>query len=80
MTDLLAAFLESAKGTFLEADRNSNFPGENSMPADFRSLCIRLLIAIDSGNAKAEEHVLCQIRQAVKDEENRAMALAGKAQ
>jgi hypothetical protein len=50
------------------------------MPADYRSLCIRLLIAIDSGNVKAEEHVLYQIRQAVKDEENRAMALAGKAQ
>jgi hypothetical protein len=80
MTDLFAAFLESAKGTFLEEDRDSNFPGENSVPADYRSLCIRLLIAIDSGNAKAEEHVLCQIRQAVKDEENRAMALAGKAQ
>jgi hypothetical protein len=49
------------------------------MSPDFRSLCIRLLIALDSGNAKAEEHVLCQIRQAVKDEENRAMALTGKA-
>jgi hypothetical protein len=48
------------------------------MAADYRSLCIRLLIAIDSGNAKAEEHALCQIRQAVKDEENRAMALAAK--
>jgi len=42
---------------------------------DYRKLCIRLLIAIDSGNAKAEDHVLCQIRQAVKDEENRAMTL-----
>lgn len=40
------------------------------MSADYRSLCIKLLIAIDAGNAKAEEHVLCQIRQAVKDEEN----------
>ncbi len=45
---------------------------------DYRKLCIRLLIAIDSGNTKAEEHVLCQIRQAVKDEEIRAMALAAK--
>jgi hypothetical protein len=79
MTDLFTAFLQSAKGTFLEEYRDSNFPGENSMPTDYRSLCIRLLIAIDSGNAKAEDHVLCQIRQAVKDEENRAMALAGKA-
>jgi|DEB0MinimDraft_6_1074348.scaffolds.fasta_scaffold191290_2 phage-related baseplate assembly protein len=42
----------------------------------YRKLCIRLLIAIDSGNAKAEDHVLCQIRQAVKDEENRAMTLS----
>jgi hypothetical protein len=78
MTDPLTAFVESVRGTFLEEDRNSNFPKENSMPADYRSLCIRLLIAIDSGNAKAEDHVLCQIRQAVKDEENRAMALAAK--
>jgi len=38
--------------------------------ADYRSLCIKLLIAIDAGNAKAEDYVLCQIRQAVKDEEN----------
>jgi hypothetical protein len=45
---------------------------------DYRKLCIRLLIAIDSGNAKAEDLVLCQIRQAVRDEENRAMALAAK--
>jgi len=45
---------------------------------DYRKLCIRLLIAIDSGNAKAEDHVLCQIRQVVKDEENRAMALSTK--
>jgi phage-related baseplate assembly protein len=42
----------------------------------YRKLCIKLLIAIDSGNAKAEDHVLCQIRQAVKDEENRAMTLS----
>jgi phage-related baseplate assembly protein len=42
----------------------------------YRKLCIRLLIAIDSGNAKAEDHVLCQIRQAVKDEKNRAMTLS----
>jgi len=80
MTDSLAAFLESARGTFLEEDRNSNFPSENSMPVDYRSLCIRLLIAIDSGNAKAEEHVLCLIRQAVKDEENRAVLRANKTQ
>jgi hypothetical protein len=80
MTDLLAAFLESAQGTFLEEDRDSNFPSENSMPVDYRLLCIRLLIAIDSGNAKAEEHVLCLIRQAVKDEENRAVLRASKAQ
>jgi hypothetical protein len=45
---------------------------------DYRKLCIRLLIAIDSGNAKAEDLVLCQIRQAVKDEENRAMALSSQ--
>jgi len=37
--------------------------------SDYRKLCIRLLVAIDSGNAKAEDHVLCQIRQAVKDED-----------
>jgi len=68
MTDSLTAFLESAKGSFLEEDRNSNFPSENSMPVDYRLLCIRLLNAIDSGNAKAEEHVLCQIRQAINEE------------
>ena len=57
-------------------------PGHSSLETmtqeDYRKLCIRLLIAIDSGNAKAEDHVLCQIRQAVKDEENRAMALSTK--
>ena len=36
--------------------------------AAYRSLCIRLLNALDSGNAKAEEHVLCQIRQAINEE------------
>lgn len=36
---------------------------------DFRKLCISLLIAIDSGNAKAENHVLTQIRAAVEQEE-----------
>jgi hypothetical protein len=36
--------------------------------AVYRSLCIRLLNALDSGNAKAEEHVLCQIRQAINEE------------
>jgi len=53
-------------------------PLETMTDQDYRKLCIRLLIAIDSGNAKAEDHVLCQIRQAVKDEENRAMALAAQ--
>ena len=53
-------------------------PLETMTQAEYRKLCIRLLIAIDSGNAKAEDHVLCQIRQAVKDEENRTMALSTK--
>jgi hypothetical protein len=57
-------------------------PGHSSLETmtqeDYRKLCIKLLIAIDSGNAKAEDHVLCQIRQAVKDEENRTMALSTK--
>ncbi len=53
-------------------------PLETMTQEDYRKLCIRLLIAIDAGNTKAEEHVLCQIRQAVKDEEIRAMALAAK--
>jgi hypothetical protein len=51
---------------------------ETMTQEDYRKLCIRLLIAIDSGNIKAENHVLCQIRQAVKYEENRAMTLAAK--
>ena len=63
--------------------QNLNFSGHSSLETmtqeDYRKLCIRLLIAIDSGNAKAEDHVLCQIRHAVKDEENRAMALAAQA-
>jgi hypothetical protein len=78
MADLIMAFSESVKGTFLEEDRSSNLPSENCVSTDYRSLCIRLLNALDSGNAKAEDHVLCQIRQAVKDEENRAMTLATK--
>jgi hypothetical protein len=53
-------------------------PLETMTQEDYRKLCIRLMIAIDSGNAKAEDHVLCQIRQAVKDEDNRAMALSTK--
>jgi len=68
MADLIMAFCESVKGTFLEEDRSSNFPSENCVSTDYRSLCIRLLNALDSGNAKAEEHVLCQIRQAINEE------------
>jgi len=40
------------------------------MNADYQSLCLRLLRAIDSGNAEAEEHVLCQIRAALKAEKD----------
>jgi hypothetical protein len=65
--DLITAFCESVKGTLLEEDRDSNFPSENSICTDYRSLCVRLLNAVDSGNAKAEDHVLCQIRQAVNE-------------
>jgi hypothetical protein len=41
-----------------------------NMTTDYRSLCSRLLRAVDSGNLEAEEHVLCQIRAAIKAEEN----------
>jgi hypothetical protein len=31
MKELLEQFVESVKGTFLEEDRNSNFPSENTI-------------------------------------------------
>ncbi len=31
MTDSLSSYFEIAKGTFLEQDRNSNFPSENTI-------------------------------------------------
>jgi len=34
MADLIMAFSESVKGTFLEEDRNSNFPSENCVSTD----------------------------------------------
>lgn len=35
---------------------------------DYRTLCIRLLKAVDAGNAEAEELILCQIRTALNQE------------
>jgi hypothetical protein len=31
MTDIFAAYCKIAKGTFLEEDRDSNFPSENTV-------------------------------------------------
>ena len=66
--DLERHYLDKQDQSILEEDRSSNFPSENCVSTDYHSLCIRLLNALDSGNAKAEEHVLCQIRQAIKEE------------
>jgi len=35
---------------------------------DYKSLCARLLKAIDSGNPEAEELILCQIRVALRED------------
>jgi hypothetical protein len=36
--------------------------------ADYKSLCARLLKAIDAGNPEAEESILCQIRVALRED------------
>lgn len=36
---------------------------------DFQSLCKSLLHCMDTGNTEAEEHVLCQIRVALREAE-----------
>lgn len=47
MQNLFEKFAFSAKGTFLEKDRNSNFPQENTVPSSYEDLCRQLVITWD---------------------------------
>ena len=41
--ELVDKFISSARGTFLEEDRDSNFPNENTLPEDYKALCEKLV-------------------------------------
>jgi hypothetical protein len=41
--DLFQKFASLAHGTFLEADRDSNFPAENTIPDTYEKLCQELV-------------------------------------
>ncbi len=59
-SELFDKFVSSIRGTFLEEDRNSNFPSENTVPNTYQDLCKQL---VDTWDEVMRTPVSCSQRR-----------------